>query len=126
MAESFFDAEAVADLRALALDGFATRAAVAGTVPLALSRLDPETGAALTLPPQDVLMTFADRQPRRQGDDAVAVTASEGVFERVDPFDVQPGDRFALAGGASGYVSVAPPAQRGIRRAGFVLEQWGA
>lgn len=115
---SIFNAKTVADLRALALDGFATRAAVRGTIPLTLWR-EGNDGTASALPPQDVLMTFADRQPGQPGGGGALVTATEGVFEREEPFDVRVGDWFRLPDGGRGAITVVPFPARGLQRAAF-------
>ncbi len=107
MVASYLSPSAVAAIHTARDRGFATRKAVVGVVSLLLWRtLD--TGVVQQIGPQDVVVTFADRQPQGRGSEAVAVTASSGMFEREAPFDAQVCDRFSLPGGAFGRITVAP------------------
>lgn len=124
---SIFNPATVDVLRGLALNGFATRAAVRGTTPLTLARWNPATEGYDALPPRDVVVSYADRADRAGGGDGAAADLVDGWFEAEAPFDVERDDLFSLDAGGGRYLAgrvarVLPPAM-GIQRAGWVVRQ---
>ena len=102
--------------------GFATRLALGTAVDLVLTRRDEETGSVVTVPAQRVLLEYANRQQQAGGGEAAVVNYSAGTFSRLEPFDVEVGDRFRLPNGDAGAITAVPMARGGIKRAEFVLE----
>lgn len=95
---------------------------------LVLERFNRTAAAWETLAPQEVLVRFAgDGGAKGAGASELATSlaaspsALGGTFEAFEPFDIQPADRFTMAG-MSGHVERVMPVRNGKRRAGFTLE----
>lgn len=108
-------------LRDLARRGFATKLLVGETVDLVLSRDLSQSGNAVALSAQTVLLTYADRQPMRPGEGGPYAAAYDGEFAAFAPFDVAVGDRFTL-NGVFGRIAAPIRERNGIVAARFVLE----
>lgn len=94
---------------------------------LVLERYNRTAATWEELPAQTVLMRWSsDKNAPNAGTDletplATSPTSLGGSFEAVEPFDVQPADRFTLAGMA-GKIDRVWPVRNGRRRATFTLE----
>ena len=126
-APSYLRPDAVEKIRLAQRRGFATRAAVRGTVPLVLARWNPATEKHDALPPQEVIVTYANRTERRAGGEAAAADLVDGWFEKAAPLDAERDDLFSLDAGAgrrlAGRVAVVLPPMLGVQKAGWVVRQ---
>jgi len=121
MSAPFLSPTTATRLRDLARRGFATKLLVGETVDLVLYRDATQSGNATALPPQQVLVTYADRAPVQLGERGPYALAYDGAFARFAPFDVAVGDTFAI-GSTFGRIVLVEEPQNDIARARFLLE----
>lgn len=70
------------------------------------------------LPPQTVVIVWANREPQRDGSPAIETLGQDGELQGWPELDVRIGDLFALDGGTC-EVDGPVVTDAGIRRAGF-------
>ncbi len=111
--------DATADLIATArLRGFATRKTLNPDRVIDLVLVRGEG----TVPPQEVLIEYADRQAQRSAGDAASAVWQDGEFQSEWELEAQVGDAFALPDGAQGYIVAAPRSDGGLWRAPFKFD----
>jgi hypothetical protein len=99
MANGFLDARTIRQLHGVMRQGFQTALDFQEPdVGIALMRTDRETGEAVTLAPQRVVLTFQNRVPAMAGPASSAQQAESATVEAFAPFDVETGDEFEHAG----------------------------
>lgn len=123
VAESWLTEGDLAEITTVNLEGLATKQMVypARTMDLVLERDDPETGEAVVLTPQRVLLESVS-QGQIVSDESGASLREQGWFERELPFDVRPGDAFSLptlGAATAGQIIAVEIAELGTQRASW-------
>ena len=128
MAEPYISPAQDAIIEAALARAFATRKLLGTTYDLVLERDSAGTGEPAELAPQNVLVSFAAREPTRERGNAASYMGADGQLEKENPFDVRKGDRFRLPAnapstrGQAGVVTIVMPAKGGVTRALFTLQ----
>jgi hypothetical protein len=123
-ADPFLSDATVTRIRDLALRGFATRALLQGRTTIRLGRWNAATEKYDAIAPQAVVVTLANRAPQQSRVESAAASTIDGYLEKETPFDVRPGDLFAL--GVAGQEQPAEiiyvePEKLGTQRAAYRL-----
>lgn len=126
--ESYIDAATDALIERELANVFATRKVLGTTFDLVLERDAARSGEPVELPPQNVLLSLAAREPVNVRQNAAGYMGADGQLEKEVPFDVQRGDRFRLPAvapatrGPAGVVTIVLPPRAGVVRALFTLQ----
>jgi len=119
---SYLTATDAEGIRQAKRDALATSIALRGAVSVVLSRYDESAGAAVSLSPQMVLVTFANRESSETSNLGATATYRDGTFRKEVPFDVAVGDVFRLSNGQRGSVTGVALPDANIQAATFSLD----
>jgi hypothetical protein len=108
---------------------FTTQKALSnGGITVQFARYSPVQQDYIAIPPQTVVLTYANREEQGSLGDAARITTVGGSMTFLSPMDVQPGDIFTLAG-VDGYISgeiiAVGPVKLGRQKATWTLRVGG-